>query len=215
MTKPGKADTTQVRIADENWEHELIRNLPLLEDTDEGSMFVVSCKGSEIGKRLPQPVGAVEIKETRDAGPHRHGVTVNVMDTSTLHKLKTRPDLKPTKDLIFPYGSKTPLPLRGIINGTVANGTKKIRTTFHVTTRDTGTLLGCRSSEALQLVYFARQVQANREKSQPNNQEQVRHQGRLQVNHATWCLSCPRRTVSRISQNGPVMPHEVSVTVCF
>ena len=49
------------------------------------------------------------------------GAKVNAMDTSTLHKLKTRPAIRPTKALIHPYGSKAPLPLRGVINITVVS----------------------------------------------------------------------------------------------
>ena len=82
--------------------------------------------GGEVGKRLPPPVGAVEIEGAETQALIDTGATVNIMDTSTLHKLKTCPAIKPTKALIYPYGSKTLLPLRGLIDVTVDSGTKKI-----------------------------------------------------------------------------------------
>ena len=53
--------------------------------------------------------------------------------------------------------------LRGVIEATVKNGAKQIKKTFRITEEETGTLLGCNSSEALQLVSFEQQVHRDRE----------------------------------------------------
>ena len=66
---------------------------------------------------------------------------------------------------IYPYVSRMPLPLRGVIEATVTNGNQAVRTKFHIVQGDTGTLLASRTSETLKLVRFARQVHDVRRKA--------------------------------------------------
>ena len=49
----------------------------------------VLCMGSEIGKRLLPPVGAVEIEEKETQTFINTGATMNVMEMSMLRKLQT------------------------------------------------------------------------------------------------------------------------------
>ena len=85
--------------------------------------------------------------------------TVNVMDTWTLRKLIPHPVVQPTNARIYLLGSRTPLAVIGVINSTVATGDAEVKTTFQVTRKSTGALLGCGSAEALNMVHFAAQVQ--------------------------------------------------------
>ena len=56
------------------------------------------------------------------------------------------------------WGYDTPT-LLGIVDVTVVNNDKKVQMRFHVMKGDTGTLLGCNTSEDLGLVFFAKQIQ--------------------------------------------------------
>ena len=80
-------------------------------------------------------------------------------DMLTLNKLRTCPVVRHTNAKIYPYGSTTPLALRGVIDATVRSGTEQIKMTFHIAEGKTGTLLGCNASESLRLVSFAKQIQ--------------------------------------------------------
>ena len=67
----------------------------------------------------------------------------------------------------------------GVINAVVTSDDTEVRTTFQVTRKSTGALLGCCSAEALHLVHFAAQVQRKwtipcrqREKQVGETQEQ-------------------------------------------
>ena len=86
------------------------------------------------------------------------GTSVNVTNMTMLRRLTTRPKMAPTQARIYAYGSTTPLFLLGVIEVTVTNGNRKMRTKFHVTRDKTGTLLSCHTSEVLGLVFFAKQV---------------------------------------------------------
>ena len=73
-----------------------MRNLPPLEDVDEESVFVISCTEDEMAKRLPPSVGDIEAEGAEILALINTGATVNVMDMSKLHRLKTRPIIRPT-----------------------------------------------------------------------------------------------------------------------
>ena len=132
-----------------------MRNIPPLEDVDEASLFEISCTEDEMAEGFSPQVGDVEIKGTETLPLIDTVATINFMDMSTFHGLKTHPIVRPTKARIYPYGSTTPLALRGVIDATVKNGAEQIKMTFHVTEGNTGTLLACSASEALRLVSFA------------------------------------------------------------
>ena len=113
--------------------------------------------------RHPPPAGDIEIEGTETLAPIDTGATVNIMDMVTFDKLKTRPIIRHTKTRIYPYGSTTPLTLKGVTEATIQSGAEQIKTTFHMTEGQAGTLLGQPSSEALRLVSFAKQVQRDNE----------------------------------------------------
>ena len=72
--------------------------------------------------------------------------TVNVMDTRTLKKLASQPVIQLTRARIYPLGSKTPLPVIGVIDAVIATADAKVKTTFQITQKSTGALLGCGSA---------------------------------------------------------------------
>ena len=82
-----------------------------LEDIDDNGVFVISCTGGKEGERMPPPVGKVKIEGVKTQALIDTGASVNIMDMPTLRQMITRPVIRPTKAQIYPYGSKTPLPL--------------------------------------------------------------------------------------------------------
>ena len=112
-------------------------------------------------KRHPPPMGEIEIEGTETLALIDTGATMN-MDLVMLDKLKTRPIVRHTKMKRYPYGSTMPLTLRGVIDATVKSGTEKVKTTFYITEEQYSTLLGCNTSEALQLVSFAKHRRRDR-----------------------------------------------------
>ena len=119
------------------------KDLPQLEDNKEGGVFIISCARGEDGKKRLPPVGVARIEGTETCALIDTGANVYVMDTSTLQRLPICLAVKLMKARIYPFGSKTPLPLRGVIDATVTNGAREIKTKFHITQCNTGTLLGC------------------------------------------------------------------------
>ena len=100
-------------------------------------------------------MGDIEIDGTETLTLIDTGATVNVMDMSTLHTLKTRLVVRPTSAQIYPYGGKMLLTQRGIMAATVKNDAEKIKMTFKVKEGNTRTRLGCSASKSLILVSFA------------------------------------------------------------
>ena len=90
-----------------------MKDLPALEDIDVASVFIISCREDEAIKRHPPPLGDIEMKGTETLALIDTGVTVNVIDMSTLDMLRTRPVVRHTNAKVYPYESTTPLALRG------------------------------------------------------------------------------------------------------
>ena len=84
------------------------------------------------------------------------GASVNVINLALLQKMTSHPEIKPTRARIYPNGTATPLPLRGVIEITVTTKTRKTREKFYIAHGKVGTLLGYLNSKVLRLVGFAR-----------------------------------------------------------
>ena len=87
----------QVQTAEESWEPSLMRDVPALEDTDDESVFRISCKWNKTNTRHPPPVGDIEIEGTKTLSLIDTGSTGNIMDMVTFDKRKTRPIIRQTK----------------------------------------------------------------------------------------------------------------------
>ena len=119
--------------------------------------------GGRDGYKTPPPVGSIEVDRTETLALMNTGATINILDISMLHKLKTRTIVMSTNARIYPHGSTTPVVLGGVIDTIVKNGAEHIRTAFYVAEGKIRTLLGCSASEALRLVSFAQHVRRKKE----------------------------------------------------
>ena len=116
--------------------------MSLVEMIGDEDVFVISHAGRESTGMRPTSMCIVEIEVTPAKALIDTGASVNVMDAIMLKKLVTCPKVVQTQARIYTYGGTTPLPLLGVISVTVVKGDKKVRTRFHATEGDTGTLLG-------------------------------------------------------------------------
>ena len=132
---PRRPVVRQIYDTNETWEHELIRDLPRLEDTDDEGVFIASCAGSRKAERRPPPMGNIDIKGTAVLALIDKEATVSVMDPSMLDKLKICPIVRQTNTKMYSYVGTTPLAVRGVGDVTVRSG--QVRTTFHVTEEKT------------------------------------------------------------------------------
>ena len=84
------------------------------------------------------------------------GASANLIDELTYNHLRsthcaTGP-IKPPQSKIYPYGSKTPLPLLGTISATITRHSLSVDAIFHVTKGNNGNLLSCATAEQLNLL---------------------------------------------------------------
>ena len=97
-----------------------------MEDTDDEGVFMISCTESSKAERCPPPVGDIDIEGTAVLALIDMGATVNVMYTSVLGKLKTRPIDRQTNAQIDLYGCSMSLAGRGVIDVTIQSGAKQV-----------------------------------------------------------------------------------------
>ena len=143
----------QVTLSGEDLKNPSLGEMPPFEDDEDNGVSVISYTGRESNKRWPPPMSTVEIEGTTTSALIDTGASVNVMGTAMLKSLATRPKVMPTGARIYTYGGTTPLP--GVIEVTVMAEDRTTRTKFHVTKGESGTLLGCHTSEDLGLEFFA------------------------------------------------------------
>ena len=67
-----------------------MKSLPSPEDTDDESVFMISCIENKMTKRHPPPEGGIVLEGIDTLALIDTGATMNVMDMSTFDKLRTR-----------------------------------------------------------------------------------------------------------------------------
>ena len=111
-------------------------------DSDDGYGF--SAKNEAIvHNSLPTCVVQIEgepIRMTIDPG-----ASVNIMDSNTFNKIRRPSNMlfKQPVSKVYPYGSRTPLPVIGVFINKVKFHSKVVDTHVHVVEGTTGNLLGC------------------------------------------------------------------------
>lgn len=80
------------------------------------------------------------------------GADINIIDEQDYSKLQPRPKLRSDNTKIFPYGSKTPLLVKGVFNADVQVASLQSTELFYVIAGSGGSLLGWKTSKRLNLV---------------------------------------------------------------
>ena len=80
------------------------------------------------------------------------GSTLNILDEKLYINIKPSLPLATSTTKIFAYGSKQPLPLLGTFKATVTANRQQTTAKFHVTKGSSGTLLGKKTAEYLDLL---------------------------------------------------------------
>ena len=128
-------------------------------DSDDG--YVFSAKNEAIvHNSLPTCVVQIEgepIRMTIDSG-----ASVNIMDSNTFNKIRRPSNMlfKQPVSKVYPYGSRTPLPVIGIFITKVKFHSKVVDTHVHVVEGTTGNLLGCQTAQDLGILHITHNVTA-------------------------------------------------------
>ena len=80
------------------------------------------------------------------------------MDERDYSKMMPRPKLSQDNTKIFPYGSATPLHVKGVFSAEVKSATQQSDELFYVVAGSGGSLLGWKTSKRLQLVRVVQHV---------------------------------------------------------
>ena len=126
---------------------------PQYEDDEDEEVFVVSYTSRPNQKKRPPPMCTVQIAGADVSALIDAGASVNILDIDQYQRLLPRPPITPTKARIYTYGGTEPIPLQGMIEVTVTNKGRAMRAQFHVTRKNSGTLLSCHTAEDLGLVF--------------------------------------------------------------
>ena len=84
------------------------------------------------------------------------GAEINIIDEQNYNEMK--PKLCHDNTKILPYGSTTPLPVKGIFEATVKSSTQQSDEIFYVVAGSGGSLLGWKTSKRLNLVCVVEQL---------------------------------------------------------
>ena len=128
-------------------------------DSDDG--YVFSAKNEAIvHNSLPTCVVQIEgepIRMTIDSG-----ASVNIMDSNTFNKIRRPSNMlfKQPVSKVYPYGSRTPLPVIGVFITKVKFHSKVVDTHVHVVEGTTGNLLGCQTAQDLGILHITQNVTA-------------------------------------------------------
>ena len=128
-------------------------------DSDDG--YVFSAKNEAIvHNSLPTCVVQIEgesIRMTIDSG-----ASVNIMDSNTFNKIRRPSNMlfKQPVSNVYPYGSRTPLPVIGVFITKVKFHSKVVDTHVHVVEGTTGNLLGCQTAQDLGILHITQNVTA-------------------------------------------------------
>ena len=128
-------------------------------DSDDG--YVFSAKNEAIVyNSLPTCVVQIEgepIRMTIDSG-----ASVNIMDSNTFNKIRRPSNMlfKQPVSKVYPYGSRTPLPVIGVFITKVKFHSKVVDTHVHVVEGTTGNLLGCQTAQDLGILHITQNVTA-------------------------------------------------------
>ena len=126
-------------------------------DSDDG--YVFSAKNEAIvHNSLPTCVVQIEgepIRMTIDSG-----ASVNIMDSNTFNKIRRPSNMlfKQPVSKVYPYGSRTPLPVIGVFITKVKFHSKVVDTHVHVVEGTTGNLLGCQTAQDLGILHITQNV---------------------------------------------------------
>ena len=129
--------------------------------SDSHDGYVFSAKNEAIvHNSLPTCVVQIEgepIRMTIDSG-----ASVNIMDSNTFNKIRRPSNMlfKQPLSKVYPYGSRTPLPVIGVFITKVKFHSKVVDTHVRVVEGTTGNLLGCQTAQDLGILHITQNVTA-------------------------------------------------------
>eukprot|EP00794_Sanderia_malayensis_P017947 gene17947-19737_t len=86
------------------------------------------------------------------------GATVDIIDEKTLDTMNNKVKLEKTNTKIYPYGSKTPLPLKGQFQGTIESKSRYTVTQIYVVEGAGGNLLSAKTAQDLNLIQIVNRI---------------------------------------------------------
>ena len=119
------------------------------DSSDDDYVFsVYTMQDQEVQKYSPIQILGTTVDVIVDSG-----ASVNIVDDVSYEKLKHKCELRPSNAKVYPYGSTTPLPLRGKFIAAVHSKMKTVdKATFYVTQGNHGSLLSRKTATALGLL---------------------------------------------------------------
>ena len=131
----------QVWVEKENWEEASGEDLPPLEDIDDDGVFLISCANNDEGKTATTSGHGGNRRHNNECS-HQHRVIGQHDGPGPVAETDVKPNNKAKRTRIYPFGSATPIPLRGVIEATEAKGTRRTKTKLYIAHGNVGTLLG-------------------------------------------------------------------------
>ena len=118
--------------------------------SDNDDNYVFSLKPVS-GSRSQHPIAKVFIQGTRVSMIIDSGSSVNILDEKQWLMMKNRPTLKPSKTLLFAYGSKKPICIIGEFES-IIESTKKIAVSTIYVAKGNASLLSYKTASELELL---------------------------------------------------------------
>ena len=108
--------------------------------------------------KMTRPHFCISINGQQVNGIADSGAEINIIDESDYANMIPQPNFSQYNTNIFPYGSSTPIDIKGVFNADVKSATQHSNELFYVVAGCGGSLLGWKTSTRLQLVCVVQQI---------------------------------------------------------